>query len=89
VPVWVTEFGAQTKPPDTRQGVTVAQQATQLRQAVSTFKKSGRVRMLVWFLVRDEDIAGRPFAAGFQSGLSFFNGKHKPAFAVFRSLAAH
>ena len=59
VPVWVTEFGAQTKPPDTRQGVTLAAQARQLRQAVSTFQKSGRVKMLVWFLVRDEDIAGR------------------------------
>ena len=89
VPVWVTEFGAQTNPPDSYQGVTLAQQATQLRQAVSAFKKSGRVQMMVWFLVRDEDIAGRKFAAGFQSGLAFFNGKHKPAFAVFRSLAAH
>jgi hypothetical protein len=83
----VTEFGAQTKPPDTRQGVTLSQQATQLRQAVSAFKKSGRVRMLIWFLVRDEDIAGRPFAAGFQSGLEYFSGKRKPAFSVFRSLA--
>jgi hypothetical protein len=87
VPVWVTEFGAQTKPPDTRQGVTLSQQATQLRQAVSAFTKSGRVKMLIWFLVRDEDIAGRPFAAGFQSGLEYFNGKRKPAFSVFRSLA--
>jgi hypothetical protein len=89
VPVWVTEFGAQTKPPDSYQGVTLAQQATQLRQAVTAFKKSGRVQLMVWFLVRDEDIAGRKFAAGFQSGLEFFNGKHKPAFAVFRSLARH
>jgi hypothetical protein len=88
VPVWVTEFGAQTKPPDSYQGVTLAQQARQLRQAVSAFKKSGRVQLMVWFLVRDEDIAGRRFAAGFQSGLEFFNGRHKPAFAVFRSLAA-
>ncbi len=88
LPVWVTEFGAQTKPPDTRQGVTLAQQANQLRQAVAVFKKSGRVKLLIWFLVRDEDIAGRQFAAGFQSGLEFFNGKRKPAFAVFRSLAA-
>jgi hypothetical protein len=39
--------------------------------------------------VRDEDIAGRSYAAGFQSGLEFFNGKRKPAFAVFRSLARH
>jgi hypothetical protein len=87
VPVWVTEFGAQTKPPDTRQGVSLSQQSAQLRQAVSLFRRSGRVKMLIWFLVRDEDIAGRSYAAGFQSGLAFFSGKRKPAFAVFRSLA--
>jgi hypothetical protein len=88
VPVWVTEFALQTNPPDRFQGVSLSEQAAQLRQAVSALKRSGRVKMLIWFLVRDEDIAGRAFAGGFQSGLEFFNGKHKPAFAVFRSLAA-
>ena len=39
-----------------------------LKSAYTAFKKSGRVKMLVWFLVRDEDIDGRPFGAGFQSG---------------------
>jgi hypothetical protein len=86
--VWVTEFGAQTNPPDKWQGVTLAQQVASLRTAVTTFKKSGRVKMLVWFLVRDEDIAGRPFGAGFQSGLAYFSGKKKPSFNVFKSLAA-
>jgi hypothetical protein len=86
--VWVTEFGAQTNPPDKWVGVTLAQQVSALRSAVATFKKSGRVKMLVWFLVRDEDIAGRPFGAGFQSGLEYFNGKRKPAFNVFKTLAA-
>ncbi len=86
--VWITEFGAQTNPPDKWQGVTLTQQATQLRQAVATFKNSGRVKMLVWFLVRDEDIDGRAFGGGFQSGLEFFNGKHKPSYSVFQSLAA-
>jgi hypothetical protein len=89
VPVWVTEFGAQTRPPDSYAGVSLSQQSQQLRQAVTAFRKSGRVQLMVWFLVRDEDIAGRKFAAGFQSGLEFFNGKRKPAFAVFRSLARH
>jgi hypothetical protein len=86
--VWVTEFGAQTNPPDRWQGMTLSQQVTSLRTAYTTFKKAGRVKMLVWFLVRDEDIDGRPFGAGFQSGLEYFNGKHKPSFNVFKSLAA-
>ena len=42
--------------------------------------------MLVWFLIRDEQVR-KPFAAGFQTGLAFTNGKVKPAWAVFRSLA--
>jgi hypothetical protein len=86
--VWVTEFGAQTNPPDKWQGVKLSQQVSSLRSAVKTFKSSGRVKMLVWFLVRDEDIAGRPFGAGFQSGLEYFSGKRKPSFNVFRTLAA-
>jgi hypothetical protein len=86
--VWVTEFGAQTNPPDKWVGVTLAQQASSLKTAYATFKKSGRVKMLVWFLVRDEDINGRPFGAGFQSGLAYFNGKKKPSFSVFQSLAS-
>jgi hypothetical protein len=86
--VWVTEFGAQTNPPDKYVGVTPAQQATQLKTTYNLFKKSGRVKMLVWFLVRDEDIAGRSFAGGFQTGLEYFNGKRKPSFNVFKQLAA-
>ena len=44
-------------PPDKYAGVTLAQQTAQLKTAYASFKKSGRVKMLVWFLVRDEDIA--------------------------------
>jgi hypothetical protein len=86
--VWVTEFGAQTNPPDKLQGVTPAQQAAQLKSTYAAFKASGRVKMLVWFLVRDEDIAGRPFYQGFQTGLEYFNGTRKPSFNVFKQLAA-
>ena len=85
--VWVTEFGSQTNPPDKLVGITPAAQARQLKTTYSTLKASGRVKMLVWFLVRDEDIAGRQFYAGFQSGLETFAGKRKPAFSVFEQLA--
>jgi hypothetical protein len=86
--VWVTEFGSQTNPPDSYVGVTLAQQAIDLRNAYASLRRSGRVGMLVWFLVRDEDIDGRPFAGGFQSGLEYLNGKHKPAFVTFQRLAS-
>ena len=45
-----------------------------------------RIDMLIWFLIRDEQVR-QPFAAGFQTGLSFTNGRLKPAWSVFRSLA--
>jgi hypothetical protein len=86
--VWVTEFGSQTNPPDKLVGVSLSKQASELKNAYRTLVKSGRVKMLVQFLVRDEDIAGRPFYAGFQSGLEYFNGRHKPAWSVFKSLAS-
>jgi hypothetical protein len=85
--VWVTEFGSQTNPPDKLVGISPAAQARQLKSTYATLKASGRVKMFVWFLVRDEDIAGRSFYAGFQSGLETFAGKRNPAFSVFKQLA--
>ena len=84
--LWITEFGLQTKPPDTFQGVSLSYQSRQLRRNVASSRANPRIDMLVWFLIRDEQVR-RPFAAGFQTGLAFTNGKFKPAWSVFRSLA--
>ena len=84
--LWVTEFGLQTNPPDAFQGVSLGTQSLQLRRNVASARANPRIDMLVWFLIRDEQ-ARKPFAAGFQTGLSFTNGKLKPSWGVFRSLA--
>ncbi len=84
--LWVTEFGLQTKPPDTFQGVTLSYQSRQLRRNVASSRANPRIDMLIWYLIRDEAIR-KPFAAGFQTGLAFNDGRPKPAWAVFRSLA--
>ena len=84
--LWVTEFGLQTNPPDGFQGVSLANQSQQLRRNVAAARANPRIDMLVWFLIRDEQVR-KPFAAGFQTGLSFTNGTAKPAWSVFRSLA--
>jgi hypothetical protein len=84
--LWVTEFGLQTNPPDAFQGVSLGTQSLQLRRNVASARANPRIDMLVWFLIRDEQ-ARKPFAAGFQTGLSFTNGKVKPSWSVFRSLA--
>ena len=84
--LWVTEFGLQTNPPDGFQGVSLSTQSQQLRRNVASARANPRIDMLVWFLIRDE-MARKPFAAGFQTGLAFTNGKLKPSWSVFRSLA--
>ena len=85
--VWVTEFGAQTNPPDKWQGVTLAQQVSSLKTAYAAFKKSGRVKMLVWFLVRDEDIAGRAVRRGLPVGPRVLQRQEEAVLRVFQSLA--
>ena len=84
--LWITEFGLQTKPPDAFQGVNLSTQAVRLRRSVAVARSNPRIDMLVWFLIRDEPVR-KPFAAGFQTGLTFTNGKLKPSWRVFRSLA--
>ncbi len=84
--LWITEFGLQTNPPDGFQGVSLSYQSQQLRRNVNAARANPRIDMLVWFLIRDEAVR-RPFAGGFQTGLAFTNGKLKPSWSVFRSLA--
>jgi hypothetical protein len=84
--LWVTEFGLQTSPPDGFQGVSLSYQSQQLRRNVNASRENPRIDMMVWFLIRDEAVR-KPFAGGFQTGLAFTNGKLKPAWSVFRSLA--
>jgi hypothetical protein len=83
--LWLTEYAAQTKPPDPL-GVSTRTQATMLRHAVQVMRKNPRVDMLIWFLIRDQKSTGR-LASGWQSGLSFINGNKKPVWNVFASLA--
>jgi hypothetical protein len=85
--VWVTEYGQQTNPPDKLVGDTLASQAAQLRKWVAYSRKTGRIDMIIQFLIRDESIDGRPFYGGFQSGLAFVDGRHKPSWTAFQQLA--
>jgi hypothetical protein len=81
VPLWLTEYAYQTNPPDRAFGVSWARQARYLREAYGIAKANPRVRMFIWFLLRDDSDL-----AGFQSGLTTVGGKRKPAFGAFRML---
>ncbi len=52
IPVWITEYGNETKPGEPK-GVTEAQQAVYLPQAIAIAAKDPRVPMFVWFVMQD------------------------------------
>ena len=80
-PLWITEYGYQTRPPDPHFGVSWTKQAKYLSQAYAIARKNPRIGMMLWFLLRDESRL-----AGWQSGLMTVSGKHKPAYNAFRRL---
>jgi hypothetical protein len=83
-PLWITEYGYQTKPPDPFFGVSYSKQARYLSEAFSIARRNPRIDMMIWFLLRDERrVRGRD---GWQSGLLTFGGKRKPAFRAFQRL---
>jgi len=80
--LWITEYGYQTNPPDKAFGVSYAKQAAYLKQSYAIARRNPRIDMMLWFLVVDE----RNVPAGWQSGLSTYTGKHKPAWNTYRSV---
>ena len=80
VPIWITEYGHETKPGEPN-GVTTAKQAAYAKQALTIARNDPNVQMFVWFVFRDS--TGNPW----QSGLEVASGARKPAFDTFSSLA--
>jgi hypothetical protein len=80
VPVWITEYGHETKPPDPH-GVSYATQAKYAVQALNIAKKDPNVQMFIWFVFHDT--TGNPW----QSGLYTAGGVQKPAYTAFGSVA--
>jgi hypothetical protein len=77
-PIWLTEYGYQTNPPDRLLGVAPALQARYLAEAALRAWSEPGVAMLIQFLVRDE-----PALGGWQSGLVTDEGVAKPAYRGF------
>ena len=79
--LWITEYGYQTSPPDRQFGVRYAAQAKYVHQAFDIARRTRRIDLLVWFLIRDERRL-----SGWQSGVVSLQGKRKPAFRAFATL---
>jgi hypothetical protein len=88
-PLYLTEFGYMTDPPNPA-GVTPAQQAAYMNQAEFIAYQNPLVRSWSQFLlVDDRPLPGRNgvrsgYGATFQTGLAYLSGGHKPAFDAYR-----
>src|SRR5215212_6360334 len=79
LPVYSTEFGFQTNPPDRTAGVSLSAQAQYLNQADYMSWRDGRLRSYAQYELFDERDTG-----AFQTGLRFIDGRAKPGLAAYR-----
>jgi hypothetical protein len=78
-PIWLTEYGYQTSPPDVHLGVPWAKQAQFVSEGALRAYQLPQVTILIHYLYRDE-----PDLGAWQSGLQTGGGKIKPSFEAFR-----
>jgi hypothetical protein len=90
IPLYLTEYGYQTNPPDIYQVVGLVQQAAYLNQADFIAWRDPRVRSVSQFGLYDAppDTRFRPSDFNywdlFQTGILFANGARKPSFQAYR-----
>jgi hypothetical protein len=90
LPLWWTEYGWQTDPPDPIRGVTPADQARWLGQAERMAWEDSRVAAVAQFLLRDDEPrrdatpGSSRYWGTYQSGLEFADGRRKPAYDAYR-----
>jgi hypothetical protein len=81
-PLWITEYGYQTNPPDRTFGVSFAKQARYLAQSFAIARANPRIDMMIWFLLKDEARIGN----GWQSGFFTASGRRKPSWLAFKRM---
>jgi hypothetical protein len=81
VPVWVSEYGEETKP-EYAYGVSYAQQAKDMSKVLQLAAANPYIEMFVWFIFRDTN------SSTWFSGLEQANGEKKPAYQAFVSAAS-
>jgi len=79
LPIYFTEFGFQTNPPDHTFGVSLAKQAAWINQSDYIAYRNPRVKSVAQYELFDE-----PVLASFQTGLRFVNGSAKPSLDAYR-----
>jgi hypothetical protein len=86
LPIYSTEFGYQTNPPDPFVSTSPARQAERLNQMEEYSYGYARLKSYSQYLLFDDPARSGSSAlrwAGFQTGLRFSNGKAKPSFEAY------
>jgi hypothetical protein len=90
LPIWYTEFGYQTRPPDPYRGISLRKQAEWNVRAEYVAFKQPRVLSMAQFLLRDTPPrrqyrpSERLYWSTYQTGLRFDDGRKKPAYDAYR-----
>jgi putative glycosyl hydrolase len=80
-PIWITEYGYQTRP-DRLFAVSYGNQARYLTQAYAIARRTPQIALMIWFMLKDDT----NLTIGWQSGLTTARGAKKPSFNAFRRL---
>jgi hypothetical protein len=90
LPIYLTEYGYETNPPNPFRGVSLGRQSLYLDEAEFLAARDPRVRALAQFLLVDAapNPAFPPGTPGywstFQTGLEYLDGRPKPSFGAYR-----
>ena len=79
VPIWVTEYGHETRPQDAF-GIPYAKQAAYLRQSIALARSYPFVSMFVWFVYQDDP--GQPWDSGLYTQTGAAKGSSPPRFSA-------
>jgi hypothetical protein len=83
MPIFIDEYGYQTRPPDRIAGIKPATQDGWLQRAAYLAWRTPRIRLFTQYLWRDEPRSPDGSFSGWQSGLRFSGGRPKPSLAHF------
>ena len=88
LPIYATEFGLQSNPPDPTVSTTLAKQAALLNEREEFSYHYPRLRSFAQYLIRDDPArpgtTEKQIWSGFQTGLRFHDGRKKPSWNGWR-----
>jgi len=87
LPIYSTEFGLQSNPPDRLVSTTPVRQAQLINEKEEYSFRYGRLKSYSQYLMFDDPPRPGPLSvkwSGFQTGIRFTNGKKKPSYTAFQ-----